>query len=107
MKISVFGKSGPRLVTTGLVCASDADCPAAIQPAAASATTNPRKRPDMPILPVRPCFAVAYHDAGLCRVPSIGLNLTWRGSRDFKPARQRAIYRAPVLPMTRAGDVKS
>ena len=25
MKISVFGKSGPRLVTTGLVCASAAD----------------------------------------------------------------------------------
>src|SRR5260370_749535 len=38
MKIPVFGKSGPRLVTTGLVCASAAVGPSAIQQAAISTT---------------------------------------------------------------------
>src|SRR6202011_2167021 len=50
MKISDFGKSGPRLVTSGLVCASAADGPAAIQPAAASATKIRRNIPGISIL---------------------------------------------------------
>src|SRR6266436_3444600 len=41
MKIPLFGKSGPKLVTAGLVCASPATGPAAIQPNAANATTIP------------------------------------------------------------------
>src|ERR1700694_2740565 len=56
MKISVFGKSGPRLVTTGLVCASAAVGPAAIQPAAASTTKNPRILLDISTLPALVLF---------------------------------------------------
>src|SRR3954451_2243156 len=40
MKISVFGKSGPRLVTEGLVCA----CAATDQPVKASTIRYPRNR---------------------------------------------------------------
>src|ERR1700737_3086390 len=50
MKISDFGKSGPRLVTSGLVCASAADGPAAIQPDTASATKIRRNIPGISIL---------------------------------------------------------
>src|ERR1700680_1248668 len=56
MKISVFGKSGPRLVTTGLVCASAAVGPAAIQLAAASTTKNPRILLDISTLPALVLF---------------------------------------------------
>src|SRR5258708_2075850 len=126
MKIAVFGKSGPRLVTIGLVTiglvtiglvatglvitgfvtaglgvASAAAGPRDAQAAVAS-RNNPKNILDKSILPDRSCFAVTYHDAGRCRVPLIGLNLTRRG-RDFKPARQRAIYGQRSC-MTRAGD---
>src|ERR1700686_5080198 len=56
MKISVFGKSGPRLVTTGLVCASATVGPAAIQPAAASTTKSPRILLDISTLPALVLF---------------------------------------------------
>src|SRR5437899_3143333 len=68
MKISVFGKSGPRLVTTGLVCASATVGPAAIQPAAASTTKNPRILLDISTLPALWFyFVIAYHGVRLCR----------------------------------------
>src|ERR1700687_6340770 len=56
MKISVFGKSGPRLVTAGLVCASVTVGPAAIQPAAAGTTKNPRILLDISTLPALALF---------------------------------------------------
>src|SRR3979411_1042450 len=55
MKIAVFGKSGPRLVTAGFVWASAAG-PAAIQPAAASTTKNALKTRDISILPASALF---------------------------------------------------
>src|SRR5258707_12928471 len=51
MKIAVFGKSGPRLVTAGLVCAKPAAGTAATQPAAASAVTSARSNFDILVLP--------------------------------------------------------
>jgi hypothetical protein len=72
MKVPVFGKSGPRLVT-GLVCASAAVGPTAIQPAAANAMKSLPKILDMAIPPDRSCFAGAYHDAGVCRAREIGI----------------------------------
>src|SRR6266436_3821707 len=51
MKIPLFGKSGPKLVTAGLVCASPATGPAAIQPNAANATTIPFTIFDISALP--------------------------------------------------------
>src|SRR5260221_12582212 len=51
MKIPLFGKSGPNLVTAGLVCASPAVDPAAIQPNAANATTIPFNIFDISVLP--------------------------------------------------------
>jgi len=57
MKIVVFGKSGPRLVTTGLVCACTAAGPPTIQPAAASKMQNIRKIPGISALPARPFVA--------------------------------------------------
>src|SRR5437879_93564 len=56
MKIPVFGKSGPRLVTAGLVCASATVGPAAIQPTAASTKKNPRILRDIYVLPALASF---------------------------------------------------
>src|SRR3954464_14652060 len=57
MKISVFGKSGPRVVTAALVCAGAAVCPDASQPAAASTMKNARRILDMSDLPVSALFS--------------------------------------------------
>src|ERR1700730_10333345 len=54
MKIPLFGKSGPRLVTAGFVWASAAG-PAAIQPADANATKKVLKTLD---ISPSPCFGL-------------------------------------------------
>src|ERR1700687_2042095 len=95
MKISVFGKSGPRLVTTGfvtavLVCANAAEGPAAIQPAVSRAN-NPKNILGISVLPDRSWFALTYHDTGL--VAPIDRHKSRRArSRDFKPAQQMDIF---------------
>ena len=80
-----------RLVTSGLVCASAADGPAATEPAAASATKNPRKFLDISILPVRFCFAEPIRTCGF-------VVLIWIGpqpSLAFAPSRQRVLFTSP------------
>jgi hypothetical protein len=67
MKISVLGKSGPRVVTTGLVCAGAAVGTAAIQPATASTNIVLTEITDISILPDRFWFATFYHEGSICR----------------------------------------
>jgi hypothetical protein len=69
MKISVFGKSGPRLVIFGLVSACAATDPATIQPSV-SAITNAR------ILFGILCLPLFFLAAQLvCSQPSMALGL--------------------------------
>src|SRR6202048_5047675 len=99
MKIAVFGKSGPRVVTAGFVWASAAG-PAAIQPAAANATKKVLKTLDISRLPASVLFAAAYHGARLCRA-------FWTGGGAVRPGmrlctgRTRGYLRAWANPKAR------
>src|SRR6266478_1416449 len=93
MKISDFGKSGPRVVTAGLTCASAAVGATAIQPAAAS--TIVKTLPET--LDIFALPALVLFCGSLSRRPALSRPLGSAGlpagrARAFALDRQRVIY---------------
>src|SRR3981189_1830828 len=93
MKISDFGKSGPRVVTAGLTCASATPGATAIQPAAASMTmkTLPGTL-DIFALPALVLFCGSLSRRAALSRPLGSAEPPAGRTRAFAPDRQRVIY---------------
>src|SRR6266436_1873604 len=93
MKISDFGKSGPRVVTAGLTCASATPGATAIQPAAASMTmkTLPGTL-DIFALPALVLFCGSLSRRAALSRPLGSAEPPAGRARAFAPDQQRVIY---------------
>src|SRR6266702_8974709 len=93
MKISDFGKSGPRVVTAGLTCASATLGATAIQPAAASMTMKTLPgTPDIFALPALVLFCGSLSRRAALSRPLGSAEPPAGRARAFAPDRQRVIY---------------
>src|SRR6267378_2956647 len=108
MKISDFGKSGPRVVTAGLTCASAAVGATAIQPAAASTImkTLP-KTLDIFALPALVLFCGSLSRRAALSRPLGSAGLPAGHARAYARDRQRVIYVSGLCRPSSAANLRS